>query len=160
MLSIFSCAYWPSVYLLWRNVYLSVLLIFFCFFFFFMLLSCVSCLYTSEIKPDWSHCLQIFSPIPCHFILFMASFAIKKLVSLISSHLLIFVFISIAFGDWPKKTLVWFMLQSILLMFSSRSFIVSCLIVVFMAFWVHFLCTCKGVSSCIANLLNYVFLEV
>ena len=28
MLSIFSCAYWPSVCLLWRNVYLELLLIF------------------------------------------------------------------------------------------------------------------------------------
>ena len=27
MLSIFSCAYWPSVFLLWRNVYLNPFLI-------------------------------------------------------------------------------------------------------------------------------------
>ena len=25
MLSIFSCAFWPSVFLLWRNVYLDLL---------------------------------------------------------------------------------------------------------------------------------------
>ena len=49
MLSIFSCAYWPSVFLLWRNVYLGLLPIFGlgCLFF---LLSCMSCLCILEIK--------------------------------------------------------------------------------------------------------------
>ena len=37
----------------------------------------------------------------------------------------IFVFISIALGDGPKKTLVQFMLENVLRMFSSRSFMVS-----------------------------------
>ena len=39
---------------------------------------------------------------------FMVSFAVQKFVSLIRFHLFIFVFISIALGDWPKKTLVQF----------------------------------------------------
>ena len=30
----------------------------------FLLLSCMSCLHILEIKPRWSHCLQIFSPDP------------------------------------------------------------------------------------------------
>ena len=33
----------------------------------------------------------------------MVSFAVQKGVSLIKSYLLIFVFISIALGDWPEK---------------------------------------------------------
>ena len=39
----------------------------------------------------------------------MVSFAVQKLVSLIRSHLFIFASISIAWGDWLKKTLVGFM---------------------------------------------------
>ena len=49
--------------------------------------------------------------IPFHrlyFCLFTVSFAVQKLVNLIKSHLFIFVFISIALGDWPKQTVIWF----------------------------------------------------
>ena len=48
-------------------------------------------------------------------------------MDLIRSHL--FIFISIALGDWPRKILVWFMSENALPMFSSRSFMVSCLII-------------------------------
>ena len=41
---------------------------------------------------------------------------------------MLFNFISIALGDWPKKTLLRFMSENFLLMFPSRSFMVSCLI--------------------------------
>ena len=40
------------------------------------------------------------------FFFVMVSFAVEKLVSVIRSHLFIFAFISIALGDWPKKTLL------------------------------------------------------
>ena len=48
MLSIFSCASWPSVCLLWRNVYLGLLLIFNCVVWLFdielhELLECIIC---------------------------------------------------------------------------------------------------------------------
>ena len=97
--------------------------------FVFLILSCVSCLYIWEIKPLSVTSLgNIFSQsVGCLFILFMVSFAVQKLVSLIRSHLFIFAFISIALGDWPKKTLVRFMSENVLPMFSSKSFIVSCL---------------------------------
>ena len=73
--------------------------------------------------------VNIFShSIDCLFILFMVSFAVQKLLSLIRSYLFIFPFISIALGDWPKKTLLWFMSENVLPMFSSRCFMVSCLI--------------------------------
>ena len=44
------------------------------------------------------------------------------------SHLFIFAHISIALGDWPKKILVWVVAENVLLLFSSRSFMVSFLI--------------------------------
>ena len=55
----------------------------------------------------------------------MVSFAMQKLLSLIRSHLLIFVFISITLGNKSKYTLLWFMSKSVLPLFSSRSFILS-----------------------------------
>ena len=59
------------------------------------------------------------------FVLFMVSFVVQKVLSLIRSHLFIFVFISIILGDGLKKILLQFMSQSVLPMFSSKSFIVS-----------------------------------
>ena len=61
----------------------------------------------------------------CLFVLFMVSFAVQKLLSLIKSHLFIFVFISVTLGGGSKKILLWFMSKSVFPMFSSKSFIVS-----------------------------------
>ena len=58
----------------------------------------------------------------------MVSFAVQKLLSLIRSHSFIFAFISFALGESSKKILLRFMSENILLIFSSRSFMVSCLI--------------------------------
>ena len=49
--SIFSCAYWPSVGLLWRNVCLGLLTIFLIGLFIFLVLSYMSGLYSLEINP-------------------------------------------------------------------------------------------------------------
>ena len=66
MLSLFSCACRPPVYLLWRNVYLGLMPIFWLGWFFFCLF--VTQLYKLfiylEIKPCESHNLQIFSASP------------------------------------------------------------------------------------------------
>ena len=135
--------------LLWRHVYLGLLPIFSLHFLFMVLLSCMSCLHILEIKP-----LSVASfadpssqPVRCLFIFCMASFAVQTLVSLMRSHLLIFAFISIPLGDWPKKTLAWFMLEIYALpMFSSRSFTVSCLIFKTLS---HFQGECvQGVRVC------------
>ena len=61
----------------------------------------------------------------CLFILSMVSFAVQRLLSLIRSHLFIFVFVSITLGDRSKKILLQLTSESVLSMFSSRSFIVS-----------------------------------
>ena len=89
----------------------------------------VSCLYTLKINPLLvASFANIFShSVSCLFI-FMVSFPVQKFVSLIRSHLFIFVFISLALGDWSKKTLLWFMSENVLPMLSSRSFMASCLI--------------------------------
>ena len=117
----FSCAFWPSICLLWRNVYLGLLPIFGldCLFF---ILSCMSCLYILEVNPLLvASFANIFSHfVGCLFILLMVSFLIR-------SHLFIFGFISITLGGESKKILLQFMSKSVLLMFSSRSFIVSSL---------------------------------
>ena len=70
-------------------------------FFVSLILSCMSCLYILEINPL---SIDSFANIFSHsvgrlFVSFMVSFAVQRLVSLIRSHLFIFVFISITLGD-------------------------------------------------------------
>ena len=64
-----------------------------------------------RLNPHLLPPLQIFSPIPYFFFpfFFTVYFAVQEPVSLIRSHLLIFVFISIALGDWTQKKLIKFM---------------------------------------------------
>ena len=57
---------------------------------------------------------SIFShSLGCHFVLFMVSFAVQNLVSLIKSHLSSFGFTSTASEEWSKKTLVPFMSENL-----------------------------------------------
>ena len=103
MLSTCSCTYWPSVCLLWRNVWSASRFLnqIVCFF----LLSCMNSLYILDINPlsgIW------FTNIFTHlvgglFILLMVSFAVWKLFSLMWSCLLIFAFVAIAFGVKSKN---------------------------------------------------------
>ena len=74
MLSIFSCAYWPPVCLLWRNVCLGLLPIFWfgCLFF--------CCWVVWAVCIFWRWKLYI-----------MVSFAVQKVVSLIRFHLFLFL---------------------------------------------------------------------
>ena len=105
MLSIFSCAFWPSVCLLWRNVYLYLPSFQLGCLFFLIVEFCELFVYIG----DWHH-LKIFLPFSgLSFSLFVVSFVVQNLLILIKSHLFIFVFISIALGDWPNKTFVPFM---------------------------------------------------
>ena len=68
----------------------------------------MSCLYILEIKPlSVASFANIFSHSEsCLFILFMAFFAVQKLLSLITFHLFIFVFISTTLGGGSKKILL------------------------------------------------------
>ena len=75
--------------------------------------------------PVTSFANNLSQSVSCLFVLFMISFAVQRLVSLLRFHL--FVFISLALGDWSKKALVQFRSENVLSIFSSRSFMVSCL---------------------------------
>ena len=85
MLNIFSCASWPSKSLLWRNVSLGLQPIFQlgCW---FLLSSYMSCLCISEMElllvPSFAYILFHF--IDCLFLLFVVSFAVQKLASLMT----------------------------------------------------------------------------
>ena len=74
----------------------------------FLILSCMSCLYILEINPlSVALFANTFShSVGCLFVLFMVSFAVQKLLSLIRYHLFIFVLISITLGDGSKKILL------------------------------------------------------
>jgi len=126
--------------------------------FLLLLLSCMSCLYILEINPLLvASFANIFSQsVGCLFIVFMVSFAVQKLIHLIRSHFLIFAFICTALGDWPKKILIWFMSENVLPMFSSRSFMVSCLIFKGLSHLGLFLCMVWG---CVLTSLIYPWLS-
>ena len=68
--------------------------------FIFLVLSYMSCFYISEINSlSVASFAIIFSHSEgCLFTLFLVSFVVQKLLSLIRSHLFIFVFISITLG--------------------------------------------------------------
>ena len=76
--------------------------------FVFVILSCMTCLCILEINPlSITTFANTFShPVGCLFVLFMASFAVQKLLSLIRSHLFIFVFIFITLRGGSKKMLL------------------------------------------------------
>ena len=88
----------------------------------------MSCLYILDINPlSVTSFTNIFSHSVDHLLL-MVSFYVQKILSLIRSLLFIFVFNSFALGGWPKNILIWFMSKKVLSIFSSRNFMVSCLI--------------------------------
>ena len=89
MLSIFSCAFWPFVCLLWRNIYLDLLppLFFFwalCTVFIFWWLILVGCIICQYFLP---FCRLYF----CSIYGFLCC---AKAFSLIRPHLIIFIFIN------------------------------------------------------------------
>ena len=85
----------------------------------------MSCLYILEIKPLLVLSFEnIFSQfIGCVFSLFMVSFAVQKLLSLIRAHLFIFPLFSITLGDEtdPKNIAAIYVLPVFLLEFYSTS---------------------------------------
>ena len=113
--------FWPSV-CLWKNVCLDLLTIFnwvVCF--------CMSYLYILEINPllviSFAKIFSHLEVLSFHFV----SFAVQKLLSLIRSYLFTFVFIFITLAGRSKKIFLWCISKCVLPMFSSKCFIISCL---------------------------------
>ena len=128
MMSIFSCAYWPSVCLFWRDVcfilpHYSVGL---------LLLSCVSCLVIFEIKILLLTLFAnvLFQSLYCLLCLFIISFAMQKLISLILPR-----------EANLRKYIGIIYVRDCFAYFLFRSFMMLCLIFVFKPFWVY-LCVC------------------
>ena len=73
--------------------------------FVFLVLSCMSCLYILEINPlsIVSFAITFSHYEGCVFTLFVVSFAVQKLLSLIRSHLFTFVFISVTLGGGCRE---------------------------------------------------------
>jgi len=93
----------------------------------------------------------------CLFVLFRVSFAVQKLLSLIRSHLFIFVFIVNTLRGGSEKMLLSFLSESVWPMFSSKSFIVSGLI---SRFLIHFeVLFVYGVRECSHFILFHVAVQ-
>ena len=82
-------------------------------FFVILVLSYRRCLYILEINPlSVALFAKIFShSVGCLFILFRVSFAMQKVLSLIRSHLFIFVFTVITLRGGSEEILLSFMLE-------------------------------------------------
>ena len=117
----FFSAYWSSLCLLWRNIYLGLLPIF--EWVVFLLLSCMCVCIFWRLSPRQLHCLQIFSPIPYVFSLFFNGFFCCAKACKFDY----FCFYLYCLGDWHNKTFVQFMSENDLPKLSIRSFMVSCL---------------------------------
>ena len=125
VLNIFSSVYWLSVCLLWRNDCLGLLPIFWldCLFFWYWTIRTAYRFWRLTLCQLLHLQLFLSHSEGCLFVLFLVS--LQKLLSLISSHLLIFVFISITLDGGSKRILLHFMSRSALPILSSKSFIIS-----------------------------------
>ena len=76
-----------------------------------------------DINPLSDVSVNMFShSVDCLFLLLIISFAVQKLFSLMTSHLFIFSFVSLAWGDMSNNKFLWEMSEILLPMFSSRIF--------------------------------------
>ena len=134
---------WASVCRLWRNVSLGLLPIFWLGCLFFDIELCELFVYL-RYQPLVGYVIcKYFLPFCRLSFCFVCGFLCFTKAR--ESHLFIFAFIFIALGDWLKKTLVWFMSETVLPMLSSRSFMVSCLTFVFKSLRGCFCVWCDGV---------------
>uniref|UniRef100_A0A8D1VJH5 Uncharacterized protein n=1 Tax=Sus scrofa TaxID=9823 RepID=A0A8D1VJH5_PIG len=103
---------------------------FFVCLFVFLVWSCRRCLEILEMNPlSVDSLAKSFShSVGCLFVLFRVSFAVQKRLSLIRSHLFMFVFIVHTLRGRSEKMLLSFMSERVWPMFSSESLIVSGLI--------------------------------
>ena len=93
------------LYVFFGEMSIWVLCLFFDWVVCFLILSCKKCLYILESNPlSVSSFANIIShSVGCLFVLFRFSFAVQKLLSLIMSHLFIFVSVVISLGSGSEK---------------------------------------------------------
>lgn len=121
LLNIFSCGYWPFVYLLWRNVYTSPLLVS------DKIICCwvvgVTYVFCVLIPNRYMicKCFLSFSRLPFHYINSVTE-CIKVLHFNEVQNLPVLPFVVCAFGIIPKKSLLNLMSWNSSPMFSSKSF--------------------------------------
>ena len=141
MMSIFSCACWPSVYCLCKIVYLSLLSTF--KFFFFSILSCISCSYILLLL-FISLANTFFHLMCCLWILLMVLFAVQNPLSLIWSHMSIFAFVSCSLVVSQIKY-CYYLFKSFGSMFNSSSFTIYLTLrpLNHFVFLFLFFCTCS-----------------
>ena len=133
-----------------------------CLFFFFfsdvelyeLLISCIYNIWDINHSQIIQFSKFFSHSVGCPSILSMVSFPVQKLLSLIRSYLFIFAYNSFALGKRAKNILVWYMSNSILLMFSPRSFILSSL-TLRSSVYLEFIFVC-GVMEC----SNFILLHV
>ena len=111
MSSLKECLFWSSAHFSYWVVVCFVLS---------LILSYLSCLYILEIDPLSGTSIEniVAHSVGCLFILFMVSFAVQKVLSLIRSHLFVFLFITV--GGQSKKILLRFMSKKFCLCFPLR----------------------------------------
>ena len=107
--------------------------------FVFLILSCMSCLCIFEMNPlSVASFANIFShSVGCLFILFMVSFAVQKAFKFTWVPFVYFCFYFHYSRRRIQRIVLWFMLKSVLPMFSSWSFIVSSLTFRFLNFLIY-----------------------
>ena len=100
MLSIFSCAYWPFIYLFKFVAHFSIMVV-------FLLLNCKSFLIHSRYKPliRYMTCKYFFPFSGCLLKMWIVSFDAQKFLILVYCNLSIFAFVACAFGVISKKSL-------------------------------------------------------
>ena len=115
-------------YLLWKNVHLGPMLILLLGCIIFYMLSLNRCLYILYINLLWD--ISFTNNFHSVGSIFISLFLLQlKDFSLIWFHLFIFASVFLAWGDRSRKQLLRFVSKSVLPKFSSRSFIISYLIV-------------------------------
>ena len=120
-MSIFSCVYWPFVWIFLEKCLFRTLAQFLIGMFVFLTLICY--ILETNLFVICFICNYFFSHSKsCLLILFTVSFGMQKRLSVIQSHLLIVVFISFILGGRSKKILLLFLSKSVLPMFSTKSF--------------------------------------
>ena len=115
---------WPCLCILWTNVYLGFCPVFDWVIYSFVL-SCVSCLYILEISPlSGTSLVNIFSHVVCGFSSCLWFPLLCKSFYICLDPICLFLFLVLLLEEGSKKVLLWFGSNSVLLIFSSRSFTV------------------------------------